>query len=52
MGSESILLDPLIRDWVLLPLTGIIIIVQLLRTIAMQLLTAPSAMSAEEAEQR
>jgi len=45
-------LDPRIRDWVLLPLTALIIIVQLLRTILMQLMTKPTAKDADEVEQR
>lgn len=48
----ELLLDPMIRDWVLLPLTGIIIIVQLLRTIVMQIINKPASQEATEVAQR
>ena len=48
----NLTLDPRIRDWVLLPLTGIIILVQLLRTIVAQLLSKTANKEAEEIQQR
>lgn len=52
MSDPAIVLDPVIRDWVLLPLTAIIILAQLLRTIIIMVMQKPTNKSADELAQR
>jgi uncharacterized protein involved in cysteine biosynthesis len=52
MDTQHIVLDPLIRDWVLLPMTVVIVLVFLARTFLMQYLEAKKAMHGLEMQHR